>query len=84
MIFGDQFCAIISIDKQVKVIWHETIREQLAKGKNILLNLPKEIEIVGLDIAELGGMTQEMYAKLKQEFGTYFKQDKFSDSGKKT
>ena len=30
-----------------------------------ILRIGKEIEIVGLDIAELGGMTQEAYLKLK-------------------
>ena len=34
-----------------------------------LLRIPKEIEIVGLDIAELGGLTEEVYQKIKVEYG---------------
>lgn len=34
-----------------------------------LLRIEKEIEIIGLDIAELGGMTDEMYQKIKIDYG---------------
>eukprot|EP00349_Pseudokeronopsis_sp_Brazil_P004365 CAMPEP_0202960590 /NCGR_PEP_ID=MMETSP1396-20130829/4734_1 /ASSEMBLY_ACC=CAM_ASM_000872 /TAXON_ID= /ORGANISM="Pseudokeronopsis sp., Strain Brazil" /LENGTH=300 /DNA_ID=CAMNT_0049679897 /DNA_START=551 /DNA_END=1453 /DNA_ORIENTATION=+ len=34
-----------------------------------LLRIAKEIEIVGLDIAELGGLTEEVYQKVKVEYG---------------
>lgn len=34
-----------------------------------LLRVPKEIEVVGLDISELGGVSEEVYSKLKKDFG---------------
>jgi ammonium transporter, Amt family len=34
-----------------------------------LLRIKKEIEIVGLDIAELGGLTEEVYQKVKIDYG---------------
>jgi hypothetical protein len=34
-----------------------------------LLRVPKEIEVVGLDISELGGVPEEVYAKLRKDFG---------------
>ena len=34
-----------------------------------LLRVPKEIEVVGLDIAELGGVSEDVYAKLRKDFG---------------
>ena len=34
-----------------------------------LLRIEKEIEIIGLDIAELGGMTDEVYQRIKIEYG---------------
>ncbi len=34
-----------------------------------LLRIGKEIEIIGLDIAELGGMTDEVYQRIKIEYG---------------
>jgi len=34
-----------------------------------LFRVPKEIEIMGLDIAEMGGVNEEIYGKLRKEFG---------------
>lgn len=34
-----------------------------------LLRVPKEIEVVGLDISELGGVSEEVYTKLRKDFG---------------
>jgi len=34
-----------------------------------LLRVPKEIEVVGLDISELGGVPEEVYSKLRKDFG---------------
>jgi hypothetical protein len=34
-----------------------------------LLRVPKEIEIIGLDISELGGVSEEVYSKLRKDFG---------------
>jgi ammonium transporter, Amt family len=34
-----------------------------------LLRVPKEIEVIGLDISELGGVPDEVYQKLKRDFG---------------
>jgi ammonia channel protein AmtB len=34
-----------------------------------LLRVPKEIEVVGLDISELGGVSEDVYAKLRKDFG---------------
>ena len=34
-----------------------------------LLRVPKEIEVVGLDISELGGVPDEVYVKLRKDFG---------------
>ena len=34
-----------------------------------LLRIPKEIEIIGLDVAELGGLSDEVYQKIKIEYG---------------
>lgn len=34
-----------------------------------LLRVPKEIEIIGMDISELGGVSEEVYAKLRKDFG---------------
>jgi hypothetical protein len=34
-----------------------------------MLRIEREIEIIGLDIAELGGMTDEIYQKIKIEYG---------------
>lgn len=34
-----------------------------------LLRVPKEIEVIGLDISELGGVPDEVYSKLKKDFG---------------
>jgi hypothetical protein len=31
--------------------------------------VPKEIEIMGLDIAEMGGVNEEIYSKLRTDFG---------------
>ena len=33
-----------------------------------LLRVPKEIEIIGMDISELGGVSSDMYARLKRDF----------------
>jgi hypothetical protein len=33
-----------------------------------LLRVSKEIEIIGMDISELGGVSEEMYNKLKRDF----------------
>lgn len=38
-------------------------------NKYHLFRVPKEIEIMGLDIAEMGGVSEEVYAKLRKEFG---------------
>ena len=34
-----------------------------------LFRVPKEIEIMGLDIAEMGGVNEEIYFKLRTDFG---------------
>jgi len=34
-----------------------------------LFRVPKEIEIMGLDIAEMGGVNEDIYSKLRTEFG---------------
>lgn len=34
-----------------------------------LLRIAKEIEIIGIDVAELGGLTDEVYQKIKLEYG---------------
>lgn len=34
-----------------------------------LLRVPKEIEIIGMDVSELGAMSEDMYAKLRKDFG---------------
>lgn len=34
-----------------------------------LFRVPKEIEIMGLDIAEMGGVPEEIYAQLRKGFG---------------
>jgi hypothetical protein len=34
-----------------------------------LFRVPKEIEIMGLDIAEMGGVSENVYSKLRKEFG---------------
>lgn len=41
----------------------------LLMNKLKLLRINKEIEIIGLDIAELGGMTDEIYQRIKIEYG---------------
>lgn len=33
------------------------------------LRIQKEVEIIGLDVAELGGLTEEVYSKIKIEYG---------------
>ena len=38
-------------------------------NKYHLFRVPKEIEIIGLDIAEMGGVSEEIYAKLRKDFG---------------
>jgi ammonium transporter, Amt family len=40
-----------------------------ALNKYHLFRVPKEIEIMGLDVAEMGGVSEEMYSKLRKEFG---------------
>ena len=34
-----------------------------------LLRIDKAIEIVGIDIAEMGGVSEEIYEKMRKEFG---------------
>ena len=34
-----------------------------------LFRVPKEIEIMGLDIAEMGGVNEDVYSKLRTDFG---------------
>ncbi len=34
-----------------------------------LLRVPKEIEIIGMDVSELGALSEDMYAKLRKDFG---------------
>jgi len=34
-----------------------------------LFRVPKEIEIMGMDIAEMGGVPEDVYAKLRKDFG---------------
>jgi hypothetical protein len=34
-----------------------------------LLRIGKEIEIIGLDVAELGGLSDDVYQKIKIEYG---------------
>lgn len=34
-----------------------------------LLRIDKTIEIIGLDIAEMGGVSEELYEKMRKEFG---------------
>ena len=41
----------------------------LSMKKLGLLRIKKEIEIIGLDIAELGGLTDEVYQKIKIDYG---------------
>jgi ammonia channel protein AmtB len=38
-------------------------------NKYHLFRVPKEIEIMGLDVAEMGGVSEEIYAKLRKDFG---------------
>jgi hypothetical protein len=33
-----------------------------------LFRVPKEIEIIGLDISELGGVNEDVYSKLRKDF----------------
>lgn len=63
---GYQILGIISIFAWVS-IW--VVPFFLTMKKLNLLRVPKEIEIVGLDIAELGGVSEEVYNKLKRDFG---------------
>jgi hypothetical protein len=37
-----------------------------------LLRIDKSIEIIGLDIAEMGGVPDEVYQKVKQEFSARY------------
>ena len=41
----------------------------LTMKKFNLFRVPKEVEIIGLDISELGGVNEDVYRKLKREFG---------------
>ena len=43
----------------------------LTLNKFGLFRVPKEVEIMGLDIAELGGVNQEVYNKLKKDFSFF-------------
>jgi hypothetical protein len=45
------------------------------------LRLDKSIEIVGLDIAELGGVSEEVYNKIKLEFGRGINSPKINGTG---
>jgi hypothetical protein len=36
-----------------------------------LLRVPKEIEIIGMDISELGGVNEEVYSKLRKDFSLF-------------
>lgn len=36
-----------------------------------LLRVPKEIEIIGMDISELGGVSEDTYSKLRKDFGIF-------------
>ena len=36
-----------------------------------LLRVTKEIEIIGMDISELGGVSEDVYAKLRKDFGLF-------------
>lgn len=41
----------------------------LTMRKFNLLRVTKEIEIIGMDISELGGVSEDVYAKLRKDFG---------------
>ena len=41
----------------------------LTMKKFNLFRVPKEVEIIGLDISELGGVNEDVYRKLKRDFG---------------
>lgn len=41
----------------------------LTMKKLNLLRVPREIEVVGLDISELGGVSEDVYARLRKDFG---------------
>jgi ammonia channel protein AmtB len=40
----------------------------LTLNKLGLFRVPKEIEIIGLDISEMGGVNEELYSKLRKDF----------------
>ena len=40
--------------------------------KTGLLRIDRAIEIIGLDIAEMGGVSDEVYNKIKQEFSAKY------------
>ena len=48
-----------------------------------LLRIKKEIEIVGLDIAELGGLTEEVYQKVKIDYGRNLAASMSPEGGRK-
>lgn len=43
----------------------------LTMKKFNLLRVPKEIEIIGMDISELGALSEETYGKLRKDFGIF-------------
>lgn len=65
-LLGIQALGLISIIVWVS-FWSILLFSLLNKYN--LFRVPKEIEIMGLDIAEMGGVNEQVYAKLRKEFG---------------
>lgn len=65
-LLGIQFLGLVSI-----IVWVSfwSILLFYTLNKFGLLRVPKEIEIMGLDIAEMGGVSEDIYSKLRKEFG---------------
>lgn len=65
---GLQLLGAVSIAAWVTLI---TVPFFLTMKRFDLLRVPKEIEVVGLDISELGGVSEEVYSKLRKDFGIF-------------
>jgi Amt family ammonium transporter len=65
-LFGIQLLGVIAIVLWVS-LWSIFLFTLL--NKYHLFRVPKEIEIMGLDIAEMGGVNEDIYSKLRKDFG---------------
>ena len=67
--FGVQILGVVAVFGFVSVV---SIVIFMILKRTGLLRIDRSIEVIGLDIAEMGGVSDEVYDKVKQEFSSRY------------